>query len=184
MTSSPPPDPEKKTSTRSPTHSPTLEKDSKSNRHRFLKFTAWFAQDGKRKFVDIKFWIDAEEFDISIEGDENVYRLKGVKTKSGNVASCWDLHLGATFTFLGRRTTLMQCDLDTRLWLEANVKRLIELRRKLEEHLSHYERVVFSENPTKDLGKQNLRSLMKQISELRKRLVNHRPTLAEQYRIA
>lgn len=149
-----------------------------------MRFTSWWLENNQKRFMRIAYLMSQEEFEIHIDHDDNIYRIKELKIKnSGNLtASCFDLHLKATLDIFGRYTTLMQCDSATRLWLESNAKRLISIRAALHAKLSKFERVpslpVLEKTPFVEM---HLRSLMKQVAALKNKFALYRPSLADKY---
>ena len=100
----------------------------------------------------------------------------------------WDLHVGCRLNILGRPTTLMQCNLLTRKWLEYHAERLGRIKKTLAEGLRKYETVPVlaavaaggKGGKPKPHGEADLRLLMNQIDALQLRMARYRPNIAAQ----
>lgn len=152
-----------------------------------MRFTSWWNEENVKKFINIRYYIQTEEFEVEIKGDDKIYRVKTLKGKYGP-ASCWDLHEQATLNVFGRKTTLMQADYDTRKWIETNAARLLRIKKEVETTLEKYEPVNLSQNlnlkPDKvKLSRVHLRSIMNVITRLKAKLAVHRPNLASKFEI-
>lgn len=104
---------------------------------------------------------------------------------------CWDVHVGARLNILGRPTTLMQCNLDTRKWLCYHSERLTRIKEALQVNLTKYEPVPIitpfqSDRAVKrgqsrgSEGAIDLRQLMNQVEALQVQLSRYRPAIANQ----
>jgi len=145
-----------------------------------MKFTSWWTEGGKKKYLHLSYFMKTEEFEIDIADDDKVYRVKKLMGKYGQ-ASCWDLHLTAWLNIFGRKTTLMQADHDTRVWIEMNAKRLLKVKRKLTETLMKYERIKPEPEPNRPYVEMHLRSIMNSVSRLKGMLQEKRPSLADKF---
>lgn len=146
-----------------------------------MRFISWWTERGAKKFLKINYYMRTEEFEVDIENDDKLYRMKTLKGKFGP-ASCWDLHLKATLNIFGRKMTLQQCDHDTRKWIEANATRLLKVKKKLEETLMKYEKVPESRSGSV-LVEMHLRAIMNTMTRLKAKLAAHRPALAAKFQI-
>lgn len=123
-----------------------------------------------------------EEFEVDIQDDSKVYRLTTLEGKFGP-ASCWDLHVKAYLDVFGRKTTLMQADHDTTVWISNNAKRLLKTKKKLIETLSKYERVPEVNEPHRPYDQMHLRTIMNSLTRLKGKLASHRPQIAAKFQI-
>jgi hypothetical protein len=149
-----------------------------------MSFRSWWKEGSETRFISIKFFLNTEEFEINIDNDDNIYRLKSVQGKYGP-ASCFDLHIKATLNIFNRKVTLMHCDSETKTWIEANVKRLLKDKKDLEEKLSKYEVISRSSvfESKKPLVEYHLRALLREVGRLKNRLGSFRPTIAARYQV-
>lgn len=150
-----------------------------------MKFTSWWTENGTKKYIHVHFLMKTEDFEINIEEDDQIYRMKTLKGQGGPLG-CWDLHLKASISVFGKSISLLQCDQETREWLRANATRLMRMRRKLIEALGKYQLVrepPLNENERKKPEEMHLRAIMNSIMRLKNELGKHRPKLAAKYQL-
>jgi len=129
--------------------------------------------------------------------EHGVRELKHVRSENGQTElTCFDLFIGQKLKIDNRTITLKQCDLQTRLWLESSAKRLLQIKQLLLNKLNKYQPTnelkhrltLLSHKSSACSSKANepqnytqihLRSLMKQVVELKTQLARYRPDLSE-----
>lgn len=150
-----------------------------------MRFTSWWFEGSKKKYIHLNYYMRTEDFEIDIQDDEKIYRMKTIKGPGGRPLGCGDLHLKATIPIFGKPVTLLQCDNDTREWLRANARRLLKVRAKLLTTLQKYQRV--DEPPLREdsvpLEEMHLSAVTKSITNLKNQLSEHRPSLAAKFQI-
>ena len=123
-----------------------------------LQFRSWWNECGAfgstRRVVDIKFNVAAGSFEVVIDGDDKVFTVSHIIGRHGPLEA-WDLHVGAELDVLGRKTTLMQGSLATTEWIEAQAKRLLKLKARLEAELRKYE--TYTERTTRSHSTKKVR---------------------------
>lgn len=149
-----------------------------------MKFTSWWMEHGKKKYVHVSYFMKTEDFEINIEEDSKLYRMKTLKGPQGPLG-CWDLHVNASINVFGKNLSLLQCEQDTRRWLKENALRLMKMRTQLISVLSKYENV---KEPAVIKGKRlpeemHLRNIMTNIVDLKNRLAVHRPKQAAKFQL-
>ena len=150
-----------------------------------MRFTSWWNEHDQKRFIHINYYLDSEEFEVNLDHDPNLYRVKSIRGKYGPV-TCWDLHIGAVLNVFGKSVTLRQCDAETRKWIVSNCKRLFALKKGLEAKLIKYEalpRATLVTTGNKPQSEVHLRQLVKAVDFLKRRLAHHRPAVAEKFKI-
>ena len=106
----------------------------------------------------------------------------------GTVVNCWDLYVGCKVDIFGKATILKQCDLKTAEWNQFYGSFLTEMKNTFIEELKKYERKALDAWLTKEAsgraGSANLRVLINQVVELKKRLAGYRPLLSDDIVVA
>lgn len=92
-----------------------------------------------------------------------------------------DLFVGATIPLLGRKITLMQATKATCRWLDVYAQQLGRLRTRLKTELGKFDpslrRSAYTNIQIKTQGKTNLRGVLADITEIRKKLSQFRPKI-------
>lgn len=148
-----------------------------------MKFTSWWSENGKKKYIHVHYFMKTEDFEINIEDDDKVYRMKTVEGSAGTPLGCWDLYLKASIRVFHKSITLLQCDQDTRDWLRVNATRLLKMRKSLMDTLEKYEKVVEVPLRQSKPEEMHLRAIMNSIMRLKTKLAAYRPKLAAKYQL-
>ena len=83
----------------------------------------------QRRYCDIYYDCDTGNFQIVLDGVDKVFTLSHIDGRHGPL-QCWDLHVGARITALGRHMTLMQASGATLEWLEMRSIQLQKMKRQ------------------------------------------------------
>lgn len=151
-----------------------------------LEFDSWWNEGSERRCVYIRYNIAEGAFQMAIDEDSNLYHVPlAYGARTGEVATVWDLHVGAELDILGRITTLQRCSQTTAQWNRYWAERLIVIRTKLVEELRKYETRksepwLTLNKGNRDAGSVNLRLLLSQVTGLGSQLREYRPRLAGQ----
>lgn len=103
---------------------------------------------------------------------------------NGSPAACWDLHIGAKVSVLGRKLSLLQASRETLEWLEEHGRRLTKLKDAYLDDLAKYQQkalpnaIVWKKGPMVR-GGASLRSLVDQIGEILALISKFRPVFVQ-----
>lgn len=140
--------------------------------------------------ITVIYRLDGQPHEVIIK--ETKYFVKELYSANKNITnqlSCWDLFVGCSVDIFGKMTELKQSDLKTTEWNKFYSSFLTEMKNTFIEELKKYERKSLDCWLTKDqLGKlagaSNLRALINQVVELKKRLAGYRPLLSDDIVVA
>eukprot|EP00930_Biecheleria_cincta_P060885 TRINITY_DN46471_c0_g1_i1.p1 TRINITY_DN46471_c0_g1~~TRINITY_DN46471_c0_g1_i1.p1 ORF type:complete len:215 (+),score=52.63 TRINITY_DN46471_c0_g1_i1:60-704(+) len=151
-----------------------------------LEFDSWWNEGKHRRYVYIRYNITEGAFQMAIDEDSNLYHVPtAYGSRTGEVITVWDLHVGAELDILGRMTTLQRCSQTTAEWNKYWADRLTALRDRLVEELKKYDTRkndpwLTWQKAKKESGAADLRLLMGQVAGLSNQLNEYRPRLAAQ----
>jgi len=159
---------------------------SGSRSYHCLEFDSWWNEGKVRRFVYIRYNIAKGAFQMAIDDDCNLYHVPvAYRAKTAEVATVWDLRVGAELDILGRITTLQRCSLTTAQWNKHWGDLLIALRERLITELRKYEskrkeQWLTYQRHSVEAGSIDIRLLMGQVAGLGTQLRQYRPKLADQ----
>merc|ERR1711939_751473 len=150
-----------------------------------LTFYTWWREGtalGLKRFTTtIEFDLATCNFNISFEDKHDPVTVPQISTIKHGPVSPIDLFVGATLPLLGRKVTLMQASKATCRWLDVYAQQLGRLRNNLKTELAKFDsslrRSDYTNIPIKKQGKTNLRGVVADINDIRKKLSNYRPKI-------
>jgi hypothetical protein len=157
-----------------------------------LSFKSWWNEAGAsgltKRNIDIYFNVESNNFQVVLDNADKIYTISHIQGQHG-LLTAWDLHVNAKIDILGRKTTLMQANFATSEWLEAHADRMTMIKDRMSNELRKYDanwsgkcdkvdgRMENSRAVVKKGGR-CLRSIMNDVEQLRLRLSEYRPALA------
>ena len=109
-----------------------------------LQFRAWFQECSSirtsliRRELTITYSVADGQFHVKISGTDKEYSVSHIMGKGQAPLTHLDLHTGAVINVLGKPTTLMQADLVTSEWIDAETRRLRALAEKIGAEMRKY----------------------------------------------